>query len=159
MKKYRDKKGFTLLEMLLVLAIVIAIILIAGRYYTQASDSSKVSNMVSRVRRIIDASYEWEKVTKSFIVKDPNGSTLSIKALQQMNLLPPNDEVGPWGCDVTVLGGSATSIKITITCIPMKSCLALTDNLTPQNMQVYCYSSKPDMATAIITYPNTATTP
>jgi prepilin-type N-terminal cleavage/methylation domain-containing protein len=156
MRINKDKKGFTLLEMLLVLIIIVAIILVAGRYYDQASEASKLSDVTSKVRRIIEASYEWVKVAITFDAKDPNKNTLSTTTLKDEQLLSPNDDVNPWGGVLKLKSLSTNKIQITIPSIPTNSCYLLKkDHLDPQNMLVTC--PKSGVASATVDYPADAT--
>ena len=164
METNKNKKGFTLLELLLVLVIVTAIILIAARYYNQATDASKMSDLTSKIRKITDASYEWVKVAKTFTSKDQNNRTLSIATLKEVNLLSENDTNNPWGSSLTVSGISSTKIQITVPLVPIKICKVIEDNLVSQNMLVTCTTitgeesiNDPKWATATIKYPADAT--
>jgi Tfp pilus assembly major pilin PilA len=160
MKTNRNIKGFTLLETLLVLVIIISIILIAGRYYNQATEASKISTAISKIKRITEASYEWVKVAKTFDGKDPNKKTLSIQTLKDQNLLSASDDTNPWGGSaLQVASVSANKIRITISNVPAKVCTVLIDHLKPQNMDVGGCStaSKTGTTVATIDYPADAT--
>ena len=163
MKTNRNIKGFTLLETLLVLVIIIAIILIAGRYYNQATESSKLSTTISKVKKITEASYEWVKIAKTFDSFDPNDPkkrTLSIQTLKDENLLSPNDDANPWGgTALQVASVNANKIRITISGVPTKVCTVFVDHLKPQNMDVLGCStvSGTGTTTTTIDYPKDAT--
>lgn len=131
------KKGFTLLEMVLVLLIITAIILIAGRYFQQASEASKVTEATTKIKRIIEASYEWEKVEHTF-------NNLDITDLTNTNLLSANDIEGPWSGTFLLAGearnGVFIKINITIPNVPKTACFALKDSLERQNIDTANFS-------------------
>lgn len=150
----RKAKGFTLLELTLVLVIITAIILIAGRYYQQANEASKVTDAVSKTRKIIEASFEWVKAEKNF-------RTITIDELTNENLLSDDDIQSPWSNnDFKVVGttdsqGNYSRIKITIPSVPPSSCLSLQDSLSQQNVDTTnfnCNSASATNQTAI--YPD-----
>jgi prepilin-type N-terminal cleavage/methylation domain-containing protein len=123
-----NKKGFTLLEMLLVLGIISVIIIIAVRYFQQGSESSKVSDAASKIRRVIEASYDYNKITHSFY-------SMYVSTLITSNLLSDSDVNGPWGGQLDVeVGNVDNSILITIPSVPQTACKALQDILNNQNI-------------------------
>lgn len=160
MKVNTNIKGFSLLEMLLVLIVIITIILISGRYYNQATESSRLTTTVSKIKKITEASYEWLNGAKIFTGRDLNGNVLSIQNLKNLKLLSPDDDTNPWGgAAITVTGISANKIQMKVANIPAKACTVLIDNLRPQNMEVLgCGTlSAAGTATATINYPADAT--
>lgn len=162
---YKKEKGFTLLELTLVLVIITAIILIAGRYYAQANEASKVAQTVSKTRRIIEASFEWVKACKTFagLPGDPDCPAISKDELINKNLLSSDDVQGSWSIDDFSVSGTTSTknpqnysrIKITIPDVPKTACLSLQDSLTQQNIDTSAFNcNQTNPANQTLIYPN-----
>lgn len=128
----RNLSAISLLECLLSIAIIASISLMAVRYYMVTTRDMRVSNAISQVKRITNASYEWLQIQKQANFSDSSGGIMiSLNALIDDQLLNPNhDTLDPWGGTITVAPSTDTSfVKITLNKLPPLACKNITQQL------------------------------
>jgi Tfp pilus assembly protein PilE len=125
------KAGVSLLELVLVIAIIGTMILTSIRFFNIATENAKVNNAVSMTRDIADASFKWYESNTSFTKPEFNFTTLV-----QMNLLPTKyadsaltATMNPWGGSVKLAASGSEHFKITLTELPHTSCEKLKSQL------------------------------
>ena len=133
--------GIGLLELMLALVVIAAIILMATRYFKQASEELKVTQATHMLNNIVDASFEWLKGEQSFNV--PGFDTNGILVLIDAKLLPETwrDKPDPWGGIILLTAyGQHTAIyqpqqiNIRMTGVPEKACNNIDDVMAKQGM-------------------------
>ena len=128
MIKRNINKGFGLLELMLSLAIIVAILLVAGRYYQVTS----TSRSVNEAGNIVQAIYTASTTYYDNIGDLPKDDLMT--ALTDNALLPANfsytDFKNPWGGAVEAKSKDKKSITITMTELPDKACNNLVAQLT-----------------------------
>ena len=122
----KNHKGIGLLELVLAIIVIVSIILMSTRYYITVREKARVASAVSIINSVANASYQWvEKNDGNF------GGITSMTVLTDDGFLPTgygtNDN--PWGGSTSVDGTSGSSVVLTMTNIPDKSCTALLDAL------------------------------
>lgn len=132
MIKRRRNKGFGLLELMLSLAVIVAILLVAGRYYQVTSTSRSVNEAGNIVQAIYTASITYYDNIAPLPDKD------LMTKLTDNALLPANfshtDFKNPWGGKVSAEGGGdGKSVKIGMTGVPFKACENLAAQLTARH--------------------------
>jgi prepilin-type N-terminal cleavage/methylation domain-containing protein len=148
-------KGLSLLELMLVLVIIAVVLIMATRYFQQASESSQVSETTTKIKKIINASYEWSKGNNTF-------DGLTAQSLIDLGLLTENDIKGPWGETIEVAGGSASKstddqIQISLFNVPKTSCITLRDILIRQNIDTSTFYCTTDIISVLnMLYPRKA---
>lgn len=128
----RTLTAISLLECLLSLAVIASISLMAVRYYIVTTRDMRVSNAISQIKKITNASYEWLQTQKQANFSGTDGGTaISLNALISDQLLDPrHDTFSPWGGTISV-GPSAdpSYVRITLTNLPPLACKNLTQQL------------------------------
>lgn len=121
------KYGYTLIELMLVLAIIGSILVMSTRYYQTASSAQKVNTAADMIQNVINASEDWRMTKGSY-------SGVNITELAQQGLIKA-DMTGPWGGGLSVESAGGASIKITLTAIPKKECNSLDDIMQQKGMK------------------------
>lgn len=124
------QRGIGLLELMLSLAIIAAIILMATRYFTQASEASKVTQSTEIIATLINASYKW-------VEGQPNFSDISIQKLVDDKILPPDwaNKKDPWGKLLTLKPhGNNNQIRIIMDGAPLSACNSINDIMINQGV-------------------------
>ena len=105
MKKQTDIKGFTLLEMLVVVLIIGILAGIALPQYQMAVTKAKVASILPIMRRWKDALYEYKLQHGSYMTEDgdyPDGATLGVSWPSDWNDGECGDNIGCigdyWNC-------------------------------------------------------------
>ena len=129
MKRNVINKGFGLLELMLSLAVIVAILLVAGRYYQVTSTSRSVNEAGNIVQAIYTASTTYYDNIGD-LPKDDLMTVLTDNAL-----LPDNfshtDFKNPWGGSVKVeTSKDLKSITIKMSDLPDKACNNLAAQLS-----------------------------
>ncbi len=117
--------GIGLLEMLLVLVVIASILLMAVRYFGQASESVKVDKAVNILRDVTKGSFEWLKGNPDFT----NISLDALKGYVTSNCSKGDPCVNdPWGGTVKVRQGPTDQqITIILPKAPIRACNNIND--------------------------------
>ncbi len=138
--------GIGLLELLLSLTIIAAVILLATRYFSQASEASKVTQTTQIIRTLIDASFKWVEGKPNFGGDPGKNNSISMYQLTTGSGILPNDwlnKTSPWGgtelikvesYGFTKIGEQQNRIQITIPNVPISACKSLNDILEKQGI-------------------------
>lgn len=108
--RFTRSKGFTLLEMFLVVVIMAAIGFVAARHYSGVSASNKAHEVLMEVNQIHAATqlYYQDKKTAATKVDD----------LIKEGYLANNYQLTPWGAEYTLTAPSGGAYTITVPSIP-----------------------------------------
>jgi type II secretory pathway pseudopilin PulG len=133
-------RGIGLLELMLSLAIIAAVILMATRYFTQASEASKVTQATQMIHTLIDASFKWVEGEPNFLGKDEK-NPISKEQLVTAGLLPNEwlDKKNPWGNDIDLqpLKDYKNQIEIILYGAPKSACESINDIMVKQGVAEY----------------------
>jgi prepilin-type N-terminal cleavage/methylation domain-containing protein len=125
--KIKNSRGFTLLEMLLVMSIIAVILVGVTRYYEAASTSQKENDAIRLVQNLKAAGERYR------IGKPESGDIL--EKLIARNLVPETSKTNPWGGTVGVsLAENNGPITVTLSAIPGGACMALVKIFTTSNL-------------------------
>ncbi len=112
--------GISLLELLLTLAITATILVASMRFFGVANENAKVSNAVTMIHEISDASFKWYESHPQF-----DTTKFTLANLVAMQLLPNKykepDNLNPWGGSVAI-EGSGEHFNVSMTNVAIKSC-------------------------------------
>ena len=132
MIKQKIQKGFGLLELMLSLAVIVAILLVAGRYYQVTSTARSVNEAGNIVQAIYTASATYYDNIGD-LPKDDLMTALTDNALLPANF-SHTDFKNPWGGNVeATTGDDRKSVKITMSLVPEKACAYLKAQLSGRN--------------------------
>ena len=93
-KKKNSKKGFTMIELIIVIAIIAILVVIAMPYYQSTLGSSKVSSAESNIKVIGDATMNY--YTEMGSLPDASSITDLRDVLTTKATDPNGEEKGPW---------------------------------------------------------------
>ena len=128
MKKINNRQGFTIIEMIIALAIISVILLIVVPVGQTATDNSRLANAIASVKAIQTAAVEW--------ANDNGGQYTGITfAKLAAGYLPAQftaTSANPWNGDYTVNvdAASSTMLDIALTNVPAVPAGKLTTALT-----------------------------
>jgi prepilin-type N-terminal cleavage/methylation domain-containing protein len=105
-KKLKNKKGFTLMEMLIVVAIIVILLAIAIPSFNNSLNKAKTTADEANVR-----SYYAEIMVKNMTEKDPTLPSTDIKEAMKT----AGYELQAKGADVTASGATVDEFKLTYT--------------------------------------------
>ena len=105
-KKLKNKKGFTLMEMLIVIAIIVILLAIAIPSFNNSLNKAKTTADEANVR-----SYYAEIMVKNMTEKDPTLPSTDIKAAMST----AGYELQAKGADVTASGTTVDEFQLTYT--------------------------------------------
>ena len=105
-KKLKSKKGFTLMEMLIVVAIIVILLAIAIPSFYNSLNKAKTTADEANVR-----SYYAEIMVKNMTEKDPTLPSTDIKEAMKT----AGYELQAKGADVTASGATVDEFKLTYT--------------------------------------------
>ena len=117
----KQQRGISLLEVMLSLAIIAIILVMATRYFSLASGGNRINEAISQINEIKQAEYRYfganHTYTSTLADLDPylTPGTVSAK--------------NAWGGDVTLGGGTGSSVQVTLNGITSKDCNALAAQL------------------------------
>jgi prepilin-type N-terminal cleavage/methylation domain-containing protein len=120
----KSSKGFSLLEMLLVMSIISVLLIGVARYYETASSAQKENEAVTLVQGL-KAAGERYRIGKTV------SSANILQELIDRNLIPVSAKTNPWGGQVTVAMASSGKITITLAAIPGGACQSLAGIFNP----------------------------
>lgn len=114
------QRGIGLLELMLSIAIISVLLIMATRYYQNATQGKDISNSVSILGGIIAAETQYSSM---------NGGYIGGATWQTVLNLPTAVTISPWdGGAVDASGTTAEQVKVTMTGVPATVC---TNFLTP----------------------------
>lgn len=138
MSSYQQEKAFSLLEMLLVLAIASLLILFSTRFFSVVSRERGISKTLEDIKIIRQAAAEWELGQGDY-------TGISMTVLNNAGLLPRDLGTGvgktAWGSNYTIaptttntsqLSLSLTSSSETASALPIDACNNLKNALQNQ---------------------------
>jgi len=120
--------GYSLIELMLALAIVSVLLVIATRYYSTTSSAQKVNSAANMLQVVINASEDFKNSTNSY-------AGITIDKLVDQGLIPQsfstktNTNINPWGGTITADAGADNQnfITMTLTHVPKADCKNLTE--------------------------------
>lgn len=106
----KKSNGVTLLELLLVLAVIAAAMFMTVRYFVIARTNYKVVQTIDRINTLVDASYKWVEGQPNFCgsptsgCASPSPNAISLQRLNDAGLISSGDMIDPWNgkTDITV---------------------------------------------------------
>lgn len=116
--------GYSLIELMLALAIIAIMLVVATRYYSTTSSSQKVNAGVNMLQAVINAGEDIKNTTNSY------KSIVGIQKLIDQGLVPKNfsdTNINPWGGSINATSGTDTNFVLTLTNIPLEDCLSLAE--------------------------------
>lgn len=147
--------GYSLIELMLALAIIAVMLVIATRYYSTTSSSQKVNAGVNMLQVVINASEDIKNTTNSY------KSIGKIQDLIDQGLVPKNfsdTNINPWGGGINATSGTDTNFALTLTNVPLEDCLSLAEIMQQKGASFdKATSCKSNTYTA--NYPATAVSP
>jgi len=120
MKNRKLFVGVTLLEMMLVMAIAAIIVVLAVRYYQNASDGQKANQIQDEILNIISAADN--------IAQGP-GTYSGITTTAVTTVAGSSNMITPYGTAITITSQSQTSYSVQIPAIPAGVCASLASKL------------------------------
>lgn len=126
-------RGIGLLELMLSLIIIASVLLMATRYFIQASAANKVTETTQIIGTLVDASFKW-------LEAEPDFKNLDLNKLVEAKLLPEDwrDKKDPWGGSIKIspYGGSQNyqTIEVMISGAPKTACENINDIMNKQGM-------------------------
>ena len=141
-------KGFTLLEMFLVVAVMAAIGFVAARHYVSVSASSKANETVLAVNHIHAATASYSQ--------DQGKQPSSVTTLVSAGYLASNYEKSPWGGSLSLGAEQNGKYTVSVNTIPTKSLCQMIYNrlkgsINPQSGEAVNYSGS-GCSTVVVTY-------
>lgn len=116
----RNLSGVTLLETMLLLAIVGLLVVLSVRYYQSSSATQKANQVVQQVQSVVSS---VDSVTVG------KGTYSGINNSSILTLLPSSGLTLQWGGSITVTGSSTTVYTISISSVPKEVCPLVTAKL------------------------------
>lgn len=109
---YRENKGISLLEIMLVIVIISAISLSATRYYLVTREGARVAQAADVIHNIAEASYTWVQAQSGF-------SGISLSVLTDTKLLPDDystnpTKINPWHGSLDLSVNSDNNLQVTL---------------------------------------------
>lgn len=89
------KKGFTLVEMLMVIVVLSVLGMIAYPLVTNQIEKSKIDSYNTQINNIINASKRWAFDNDDLIPYDDTSKTVSINRIQKDGYLTSGDVIDP----------------------------------------------------------------
>lgn len=119
--KLKKTSGISLLEVLLSLLVIVAVGLMATRYFQEAGERSRLMQAVDQVRQLVDVSYRY-------IEMEADGSTLSLAKLKDNDMWPRFSKP-LWPRSELSVYSSQYGVAVSMTAVPHDSCMALQEYL------------------------------
>jgi prepilin-type N-terminal cleavage/methylation domain-containing protein len=112
-------KGFTIIEIMLVLVIIAGLLYAIGRIYRMVDDSRRVNEAANQVLSVYQAAGQWY-TTNSFT----SGQSYISTFVDNGYLLDSyeNSTADPWGGSITAVGNGSHQIIITLNNVPGRLC-------------------------------------
>ena len=128
----RKQKGFTLVEIAIVIVMGAVIVLTALEGVTVIQEKRKVSQAVTQVTQVYQAASDWRATRSSY-------TGISMTVLNDRKLLPSTISTGtsvnPWGGNISIAanGSNVGLVDITFTNVPTGVSSQLEDKLEPSS--------------------------
>jgi len=120
--------GLSLLELILVIAVIGIIAMLSFRYFSSTKANLSVVRGIHEINRVTEASYTWLQENNRGDFSKPKA--ISMQQLIKAGLLSPRDERNTWGGEVEVKPGSSTRyVRVKFAGLSKKACRALTRQL------------------------------
>lgn len=116
----KKNSGITLLELMLSLAIIAILLIAAMRYFESTRSSQRVNDGIQSLQSAMQASDNWYATFKSFT--GTSAGDINVTALINMNLLPTDFAVNPWGGAASITAADASHVQIELTDISKNDC-------------------------------------
>lgn len=114
-----NQPGFSLIEILMVCAIIGVIILATTKYFIATQENYRVSQTLQDMRAIREGAAEWG-------IANADYTGISLATLRTAGLIPSTLNNGPWGTAYTIQSTSDNAgFSITLSNIPAQDCLNL----------------------------------
>jgi type II secretory pathway pseudopilin PulG len=122
----RHSKGISMLEVLLVIAIAAVLSMGSVHLYLRSKGESLLLQATTQIQRIVTASNQWLVVQRlpDFSSREEN----LIPQLVEDKLLEPEDELNPWGGDVSAQGNTEGRLLVRFSHIPSDACSELSSH-------------------------------
>ncbi len=83
---FNKPRGFSLIELLLVIAVSALITLVAVHYFSSSRFNLKITSAVSQIQKISNASYQWLGAQKQLDLSGANSATgVAVSMTQVLN--------------------------------------------------------------------------
>ena len=114
-------RGISLLELILVLAVVAILLVIATRFFEVANRSRQVNNAYQDIKTISAASQSWWEDHGRNYTK----LKLTLTKLVEGGYLVKSYQSNPWGGIISVTAASSDQVKVEMTELDTKACANL----------------------------------
>jgi prepilin-type N-terminal cleavage/methylation domain-containing protein len=122
------QKGFSLLEIMLVLAITATVLVLGIRYFQINLQNLKVEHAVEQINALTNSSYEWLTAQKQEDFSGSSQNAISLAKLSAAGLIPNGNlyQKNPWGGNNSVAPGQDPNyVKISFTQLTKHNCFNL----------------------------------
>jgi Tfp pilus assembly protein PilE len=131
--------GVSLIELMLVIAILTIIVLMSTRYFYVTRNAQRVNETTEMIKNIVAASERWLATNNDY-------TGLTLQTLVDHDYLPKsfdvsNNPTNAWGGTIAVTGTSNT-LTIILNNLESKSCVGLASNLATES----CIQATPPTA-------------
>lgn len=123
----RKVNGISLLEILLVLAIIATITTMSVRFFLISKRSMRVEQAMTQIKNLSQASYQWlQGQRQENFSGSASGAGISIDKLIQAGFVQKKEVTDPWGGEYKVEPGSDNQfVKISVTKVSQMACVNL----------------------------------
>lgn len=128
--------GFSLIELLLSMAVIVLIIFASLRFYSSVQNAHQIRYSLQAIKDTREAAAEWAKSTADY-------TGISMTLLKNSGLLPAYLDDGsaktPWTTNIVVQANATTATELDIVFkapIPEWACLSLKQNLSNQAVSI-----------------------
>ncbi len=126
----KKQSGLSLLESLLVIAVIGVVLVLTMRYFSAVHFNQQVSQAQAQLKTLSQASYRWLGAQQQADFGS-GPEKISLSMLEQTGLIESAEEHDPWGGSVNVLPGQDTSyVRITFHDVPTAACESLRQHLS-----------------------------
>lgn len=129
----KQQKGISLLELMLVLAVLMILALSAVRYVKTTRAVARLADGVSVIQILINATEDWQRAHKGV-------GGLSYMRLQDRGLVPSSTQ-NPWGGAIHVSGLSNGQVTFILDDVPLAECENFADILQKKQVHGDCLAS------------------
>ncbi len=134
--------GLTLIETLMVIAIIAGVIVFSTRLFVNARLNTNVTATISQIKQAVQAGYQWinEQPQTDF---NGNANQISINKLINAHLLEAKNQYGPWPNSILTVSPDPDQpdhLRIALNNIPASACTNLRSRM--QNSTIKQISAK-----------------